>query len=522
MVYQTLKYFLARVGLTVFLMMTLGFLGLYFLHEVALPQAIVNDKEVQWGLLGVCAFLGWVGHGLIGEMRISNGLYKLKDINLESDELDIRKQFEKLFALTYASCFLPGKGRRFRRELTRRYADYLLSIGRDDPESMSVYIKAFLQQPQDSVFRAPIIAVLAREVSLGSPAPASGEAYSHWSDEIDLLLDMLKLDNYKDETIVNLLAGLFLKKQEFSVRSEPLFVRAVESGGPDVEKIVRFVAPLFLRRERADDVALKLYLRALPFDFAERGEMQKILARAYYEGRWQTTDTQLHQQCGQVFSSLDKAGQEAVARMTHEKRISSSMKKRDLISREDKATLKKLKPLEVVTDPVVKTLIAPGPSQHGFFKRLSSSLIGLLGNIRLLDMRYKWAIVLILVTVISARPVLKYWKEHRQTQQQSSPTAVEEVQPVQKEETEGSKVYTVQIAAVFTEGQSKKIMDYVQSQGVEGLYVVESQRTSGGKWYKIRFGKFPKKETAQQIAEDLMEKKIIKNYFVLSVVKRDK
>ena len=67
MVYQTLKFFLVRTGLSIFLMMTLGFGALYFFHEIALPHAKLDDTVVQ-GLLGfVCLFLGFFSYGLFGD-----------------------------------------------------------------------------------------------------------------------------------------------------------------------------------------------------------------------------------------------------------------------------------------------------------------------------------------------------------------------------------------------------------------------------------------------------------------------
>ena len=41
--YKVFKFFVIRAGISIFLFLTLGFWGLYFLHEVAFEGLIIND-----------------------------------------------------------------------------------------------------------------------------------------------------------------------------------------------------------------------------------------------------------------------------------------------------------------------------------------------------------------------------------------------------------------------------------------------------------------------------------------------
>ncbi|MBC8287982.1 MAG: SPOR domain-containing protein, partial [Nitrospinae bacterium] len=81
------------------------------------------------------------------------------------------------------------------------------------------------------------------------------------------------------------------------------------------------------------------------------------------------------------------------------------------------------------------------------------------------------------------------------------------------------RVFTVQIAAVISAKQADTMIRRLKKKGVEGLYVVKSDRRAGGKWYKIRAGQFPSKDQASAYANRLVDSKSIKNYFVISLPK---
>jgi len=87
--YQTLKYIFTRIGISLFLLLTFGFLALYFVHEVALPNAAFDDSFIQGALFFICLFIGIFAYGLVGEQKFHNAMYKLKNIPsaVESEEL---------------------------------------------------------------------------------------------------------------------------------------------------------------------------------------------------------------------------------------------------------------------------------------------------------------------------------------------------------------------------------------------------------------------------------------------------
>ena len=80
MLFQTLKFYLARLTVSLFLVFGVGFSSLYFFHEVALPNVIFEDLAIQWLIFLVCLFFGFVGYGMLGEQRFYNSLHGLKNI----------------------------------------------------------------------------------------------------------------------------------------------------------------------------------------------------------------------------------------------------------------------------------------------------------------------------------------------------------------------------------------------------------------------------------------------------------
>ena len=160
MVPQTIKFYFARFACTLFLMFGIGFSSLYFIHEVALPNIVFDDWAVQWSIFIVCLFFGFIGYGMLGEQRFSNALHNLKKISPNSLSKNIKFQFENLIEFTYSSYFLPSTGKRYRNLSVLQYADYLLSIGEESPRALSYYVQAFIQSPQNSRFRKPLLSIL--------------------------------------------------------------------------------------------------------------------------------------------------------------------------------------------------------------------------------------------------------------------------------------------------------------------------------------------------------------------------
>jgi len=328
--FQTIKYFLVRAGISLFLLLVFGFFTLYVVHEIALPNTAFDDGMIQSAILFICVFMGFFAYGQIGDQLFLNAFHALKDVGPLFDKEVIVRQFENLLRFTESSYFLPGQARRFRGLVVRKYADYLLSIGREEPEALKIYLKAFLQNPENSKFRAPLLSILGQGGDLSE-------------NEIDLLLVMVRAEEFKDAFIVNHLASIFLRQKKLTGKTEPVFLSAVENKSNDASEILRFVIPVLLENQRADIFALRFYLRALTLNLPGENEIRGILGKAFTEGHFEGIDPVLHDKCGQSFASMEPDRQAEIRAAVEANRLSGRLKKVNLFNREDKQDISRLK-----------------------------------------------------------------------------------------------------------------------------------------------------------------------------------
>ena len=509
MLYQTLKFYLARIAVSLTLVFGLGYTVLFFLHEVALPNVLFDDVAIQWAIVLVCLFFGFIAYGMVGDQRFFNALHFLKGASPRSEPEDIKNQFENLLSFTYSSYFLPDAGKQYRIIAVLLYADYLLSIGDETPRALNIYVQAFLQSPRDSRFRKPLLAILNQGRELNQ-------------EEMDLLLIMVQQEEIHDPTLTQYLASLFLKAEQWSGKVELLFLSALENQCEFSDDIVRFALPIYLAHKRTDELALRFYFFALNFSVEEEEQIKTYLARSYCEGNLSGVAPGLHQKCGEIFSGMNPDQQEEIKRQSEENQISSKMKKVKLFRREDLQDLKRLK---VEMGLVAGKMTVLGRWGRWWidiilnaFKWIFLQLLEGLIRFGRLSLRAK----LVSFSVVSVSIILvlgfnELTSKNKSDQSAAPLTSIPGLKPSQAKKED--RVYTIQIAAVISAKQADKLIRKLKKKGVKGLYVVKAVRRSGGHWYKIRAGKFPSKNQASTHANRLVDSNAIKNYFLISLPK---
>ncbi|MZH03528.1 MAG: SPOR domain-containing protein [Nitrospinae bacterium] len=510
MLFQTLKFYLARIAVSLVLIFGLGLVLLYFLHEVALPDVLFDDLAIQWSIIIVCLFFGFIAYGMVGEQRFFNALHFLKNVSPKSKPDDIKNQFENLLSFTYSSYFLPDTGKQYRVLVVLLYADYLLSIGDETPRALNIYVQAFLQSPKDSRFRKPLLAILnqGRELT---------------PEEMDLLLVMVQQEEIHDPTLTHYLAGLFLKAGQWSGKVEPLFLNALEDGSELSREIVQFALPIYLAHKRTDELALRFYLFALNYSVEEEEIIKNYLAHSYCEGNLAGVAPELHHKCGEVFASLSSQRQDEFKKQSDENRIASKLKRIKLFRREDLQDLKRLK-VEMGLVASRMTMLMKGVSWLGqkFMMGIKLVLLQILeglikfGGLSLRAKLISFAVLSLSIILVLGLNELISKKSDPLLPRPSVNIAKSKPSKAKKED----RIYTVQIAAVISAKQADKMIRKLKKKGVEGLYVVKTVRRAGGHWYKIRVGQFPSKDQASAYANRLVNSKSFKNYFVISLPKK--
>ena len=506
--YQTLKYFLVRTGLSIFLFLVLGFFVLYLVHEIALPQKGFDDEMIQWALLFICAFFGFFAYGQIGDQRFHNAFHALKEVGPLDDQPLITRQFENLLRFTESSYFLPGQARRFRGYVVRRYADFLLSIGREEPEALKIYLKAFLQNPDNSKFRAPLLSILRQ-----------GGDLSEY--EIDLLMVMLKAEDFQDAFIINHLASIFLRQKKLSGKTEKVFLYAVESQSDMALEILKFIIPILLENHRADMNALRFYLQALPLHFPDEEEMREILARSYCEETLESLDPVLHEKCGRVYSLLLPKKQVEIREAVDQSRVSGRLKKINLFNRDDIQDISRLKvklglkqsPLRWLWNGILWVGRGIKRLARALLLKVIDGVIGF-GQARLWVKLVSISVVGMLILAGLGLFELKTGKEEVVVKQPVVPALPPTtLTPVVAKD---DKVHSIQIGAVTSSKMANRFIKSLNKKGVKEIFIVKSKRRAGGSWYKIRVGPFDQKDEALKMAGRLIDEKLVKNYFIVS------
>ncbi len=502
MAIQNLKYFLVRIGISFFLLVVPGFFALYLIHEVALPGVEFDDNAVQWGLLFVSIFFGFFAYGLIGDQQFQNAFHSLRDIDADSDPEKTIDRFESLLDLTRSSYFLFRSGQRLAGLVIRKYADYLLTIGRQGPEALKIYLKAFLQNPRQSKFRPPLITLLSQGGDLTE-------------EEVDLLLVMLKAENYQDEVVLNYLASLFLKRKKLSSKTEPLFLIALEGGHKESAGIVRFVLPVMLQHERRDLYAIRFYLAALPHQPEGEARVRELLARSFLEGHRQSIEPEIHERLSRVFFALEPARREALEEAVRQAQVSGKLRSVKWLNAEDRRQLRRVMEglglRRTLAGDLWQGMKRLGAAVSGLLKRLVLGAIDGLGLFGRASLAFKLIFLLVVFAGVLGLLSTRGVKEAPPEPAKPPPAPVA-VAPVK-----GSKVHTLQVAAFTSSRQADRLVAALGKHGVEGAYIVKSKRASGGAWYKIRVGKFDDAGEARKLADRLVDGKLIKNYFVISL-----
>ncbi len=510
MLLQTLKFYLARIAVSLILIFGLGFPFLFFLHEVALPSVVFDDMAIQLAITIVCLFFGFIGYGMVGEQRFFNSLHILKNVSPQSSSENIKSQHENLLDFTYSSYFLPETGKRYRALNILLYADYLLSIGDETPKSLNIYVQAFLQNPNDSRFRKPLLTILnyGRELT---------------SEETDLLLVMVQQKEFDDKELTQYLATLFLKTKKWSGKVELLFLSVLNDQSDLSYEIIQFALPIYLSHKRRDERALQFYLFALNYSVKEEAKIKNYIARSYCEGNLAVLAPKLHRKCEEIFASLSSSQREEIEKESEENRIAFKLKRLKLFRREDLQDLKRLK-LEVGL--MVGRMITIRRCINWFAriilivgKRILLQILEGFIKFGCLSLRTK----LITFSVLSVSIILTLGLNELVLKNQDNlsapfPSSLLKLKASQKKIEDN--IFTVQIAAVTSEKQAEKTIERLKKRDVDSLYIVKSLQRAGGYWYKIRVGHFTSKDQAIAYANRLVDSKSIKNYFVISLPKK--
>jgi cell division septation protein DedD len=80
--------------------------------------------------------------------------------------------------------------------------------------------------------------------------------------------------------------------------------------------------------------------------------------------------------------------------------------------------------------------------------------------------------------------------------------------------------YTIQIAALMSEREARRLLTMKRLQGVEEIDI-HREKTDAGTLHRIQIGRFPSKPKAEQAARDMKERGLITEYFITTINKTE-
>jgi hypothetical protein len=212
---------------------------------------------------------------------------------------------------------------------------------------------------------------------------------------------------------------------------------------------------------------------------------------------------------------LETETQERLQRVVKDANVSEQWKRVKLFHSDDKQALERLKVYTGLSPTfwqvVGKKMTGLG---GGFFSLIKKVILKMFDGLNILG-GMNTATKLILAGLIFGglyyAAVAVDWKSMIQAPQPAPMVAPEQaVVPT-------VKVFTLQVAAVKGKKQADATVRKLKKKKVEDVYVVKIPRNEGGFWYKVRVGKFRKREMAEKVAVILMNQKKIRSYFIIAL-----
>jgi hypothetical protein len=324
------------------------------------------------------------------------------------------------------------------------------------------------------------------------------------SEEVDLLLVILKAGEYRDSSIVNSLASLFLRKRLFVSKTEPIFLAALRNKSENSKEIVNLVLTQLLRANRSDSFAVRFYLEAYQFETSDNSQVLEMIAYAYCKKTWEDVDKVLHLKCEEVFQNRDSKFRMDMLRKTAEFNLSSRIHRLKLLNENDLRLLRNLKVKMGLSKPYFDLLRGITVKFLVFARFLANKFL----------MIRTWFFIVVVILITSL--IYRGWQS-----QQAIVLGVEGklIDPKEKKISglEKTQIHALQVAAFTSSKQARELINSLKKKGVRDVYQVRTKRKSGEIWYKIRVGRFDSKDNAQIFARQLIEQKTIKNYFIISL-----
>ncbi len=436
------------------------------------------------GLAGFFASRIWSG---AGRLQLEGFLKRARKALEERDFSSGRKYYRKALELTASSHYSPAGEVMSQLQFFHRYADFLCAAGSADAEALEIYARYFRQFPDDAEFAGKVIPLLKASAAVNR---------SHLSFLHKLSKLRPEFDDFADFAVQQ-----YLSYQGYDTDAQEILLEAVRRNSPLKIKALNFLLPKMLEQERADAMALEIYLQSM-YHQVEHRDLKAMLGKVAEKARYEENPGPISKLIVQAVEELPAEEREAVKASVRQERLQKVVLKEEaakpgeapppeaVLPERPALKLPSIEvPLEAVKEAGRKAVETPGK----VFSIIAGAAKFLLQQRVLL----LWLGVAVLTGVIIYGGIKVGFNPE-------PPEAV-------SLEVISDKPCTIQIAAFKDRQRAEALIKTINAKGYKAYLTPPLE---GGSWYQVRLGHYDSVAEGSAAAEELKSKKVFADYFV--------
>ena len=447
-----IRWFTLRLFFSLLLFPVVAALALWLMHSLLFRGVFFNDIAI---LLVLWILLFGMSHVILSRI----GLHRYTVLDTEgwyffrqSDEYMLAEIFDQ-FQKVLRSGLLPLKKlQELEDRLLRRYFTYYAS--RIEEKYFRDRLRRCLRRGIHSQRAYETLkAYLVQQPQLDAELVELGEELHEFHPDDSQIVEYM-VEKYIQDGIVHSGAAYFYRQ-------------ALEKGGPHTEKIVELCLPLVMKHQRKDDFAAWVLIHA-----AEKSP-------------------EITEQCDHLIWQIHRQFE--------------LIKKKGALAERIAALVRRFPP-----DKVQKwQKAAEAAAERQWRMRVSRFLYRLSQKGREGIELVKFYRTYVYSALGTLAAVLIIWLFLPGGQEVSTSESVQKAADVAP----GRKLFSLQVAATRNGRAARREVDRLKKLGYDA-YLIKPRKRGG--WYRIRVGKFVTKRQAQQTGQQMKQKKIIREYFLVN------
>ena len=473
--------FLKHISFRLWIAVFLG--GLLSLLLLPMIQVRIG---LNWNLVPVAAILlsifwgtGWMLNrwalNSVNRLVAEAGAFERDGMYPEAEDA-----FLKAISVFDSFLISPFVGGKISRVLGARMARfYLARTGRD--EDSEAFLIAYIRANPDD---EEVAEHWLRQIE-------SGGGLKEEHQELAFQIGSAQPKNF---FIQSVLARFYLLLERTDFPALQTYRRVLDGDEPVSTRFINELAYLFLKKKRADEWALDIYLQALQFN-RKRSEFLKGLAACVHWIPETDNNKQLWRQACQYLDGIDENTLNTM-RAGFKPPLAPSKK-------DHRKTKPRPKPVFLLASKIQTIMGYPRAMARWFFGRLRSAVVLIQQSNKA---RRVLTGVLLTSLVLVAGGLVVNTVSHLIMTDSSSGGKTDPSQKVI------SDPFTLQVAAYLNSQHAKRYVEKLKKQGLDA-YWTEAVRGQK-RWYQVRLSHFADKKSARDYGEELKSRRIIEDYYV--------